>query len=228
MAAAELHRGVDVLERGQPALVDADRVEQVGHEQPVHDEGRRVLRLHRRLADGARPLGDRLHGRLVGEDRAHDLDQLHQRHRVEEVHAEHLPRPPGGRRHRRHVARRRVGGEDRVRRTDPVELGERLVLEDLVLGHRLHDEIGGLELLQPRRARDAAQRLVLRLRLELALGHEALERLAQPLEAARDERVVGLDEQHVEAGLRRDLHDAGAHETAADHADVLDGHESFL
>src|SRR3989442_11784330 len=103
-----------------------------------------------------------------------------------------------------------------------------IVLEGLVLGHRLHDEIGGLEVLQPRRARDAPQRLVLRLRLELALGHEALERLAQPLEAARDERVVGLDEQHVEAGLRRDLHDAGAHETAAYHSDVLDGHESFL
>src|SRR5438067_358441 len=73
-----------------------------------------------------------------------------------------------------------------------------------------------------------AERLVLRLRLELALGDQPLQRLAQPLEAALHQLVVGLDEQHAEAGLGRDLHDAGAHETAADHPDVLDGHESFL
>src|ERR671935_124865 len=41
------------------------------------------------------------------------------------------------------------------------------------------------------------------------------------------ELVIGLDEEHVVAGLRRHLHDPRAHEPAADHTDVLDGHESF-
>src|SRR5437762_2816464 len=38
VATAELHRRVDVLERGEAALVKPDRVEQVRHEQPVRSE----------------------------------------------------------------------------------------------------------------------------------------------------------------------------------------------
>src|SRR5437868_11495075 len=89
----------------------------------------------------------------------------------------------------------------------------------------LHDEVDRLEVLQPRRARDASDRVVLGLRLELAPGSEALQRLSQSLEATLDELIVGLDEEDAEAGLRGDLHDAGAHEPAADHTDVLDGHD---
>src|SRR5205809_868909 len=110
-------------------------------------------------------------------------------------------------------------------RAGPVEPRERLVLERLLLGHRLHHEIDGLEVLQPRGTRDASERVVLGLRFELALGNEALQRLSQSLEATLDELVVGLDEEDAEAGLRGDLHDAGAHEPAADHTDVLDGHD---
>src|SRR5207244_1240670 len=90
VATAELHRRVDVLERGEAALVNPDRVEQVRHEQPVHDERRRVLRLDRGLADRADPLGRRRDRRLVGQDRPRHLHELHQRHGVEEVEPEDL------------------------------------------------------------------------------------------------------------------------------------------
>jgi hypothetical protein len=46
----------------------------------------------------------------------------------------------------------------------------------------------------------------------------------QPRESALDQRVVSLDEEDLEAGLGRDLHDARAHEAAPDDADVRDGH----
>src|SRR5438552_10390658 len=100
IAAAELHRRVDILERREPALVDADRVEQVGHEETVDDERGRILGLYRRLAHRAHPLGGGLHRVVAAQDRAHDLDELHERDRVAEVQAEDLGRPPARRRHR--------------------------------------------------------------------------------------------------------------------------------
>jgi len=57
---------------------------------------------------------------------------------------------------------------------------------------------------------------------------EALQRLAEPIEPALDELVVGLDEEHLESRLGGHLYDARAHETAPDDADVLDRHVSFL
>ena len=44
VAAAELHALVDVLDRAQPVLEAADRVEQVRHQQPVDDEAAAVGR----------------------------------------------------------------------------------------------------------------------------------------------------------------------------------------
>jgi len=228
IAAAELHRLVDVLQRREPALVDADGIEEIRHEQTIDDERRRVLRLHGNLADRAHPFGGLPDGDVVGEQRPHDLDQLHQWHWIEEVEADDLSRTLGGGGHGGDVARRGVRGQQRVRRADAVELGEGLVLQCLVLGHCLHDEIGGLEVFEPRGAGDPAERLVLDPRFELAFGHEAVQRLAEPVEPALDEVVVGLDEEHLEARLRGHLHDARAHETAADDADVLDRHVSFL
>jgi len=110
---------------------------------------------------------------------------------------------------------------------DPAELRERLVLELLVLRHGLDDEVAPFELLEPRRAGDAREQGVLRSGVELALRHEPLERLAEPVQAPLGQLVVRLDDGHGESRLGRDLGDARAHETAADDADVLDGHVNF-
>src|SRR5690349_10139043 len=85
IAAGELHAVVDGLLRREPRLVDADGVEDVGDEEAVHDETGGVLRDDRRLPDRLDvPLGAFERG-VVGRERADDLDQLHERHGVEEV-----------------------------------------------------------------------------------------------------------------------------------------------
>src|SRR4030095_3417104 len=101
---------------------------------------------------------------------------------------------------------------------------ERLFLERLVLGHGLDDEVTALEILEPGRTGNARQDLVLGLGLDLSPGGQPFHRVAQTAEPALAEIVFGLYEEHREAGLGRDLHDARAHETATDHTDVLDGH----
>src|SRR5207245_4639332 len=144
---------------------------------------------------------------------------------VEEVEPEDLAGGRGRRGQGRDVARRGVGRQDRVGRADPVELRKGLVLELLVLRHGLDDEVAPLEVLESRRAADARERGVLRGGVELALRREPLEDLAEPAEAPLDQLGARLDEEDGEPRLGRDLDDACAHETTADNADVLDGHE---
>ena len=78
-------RAVDVLDAGESLLEAADGVQHVGHEQAVHDEARRVLRLDRLLAERLREVVRSAEHLLVDRNGAHDLDQLHDRHGIEEV-----------------------------------------------------------------------------------------------------------------------------------------------
>ena len=70
-----------------------------------------------------------------------DLDERHQRRRVEEVHADDALR--AGRRGRDlgHRERRGVRREDRVGSADPVELGEERALRLELLDDRLDHEV---------------------------------------------------------------------------------------
>ena len=111
-----------------------------------------------------------------------------------------------------------------MRPADGVQPGEGLVLEGLVLRDRLDDEIAVLEVLELDRALDPPERLVLGASLHLRLGHLRLQALADTRETLVEETLIGFDHDGGEPRLCRDLRDAGAHEPAADDADLLDGH----
>jgi hypothetical protein len=89
------------------------------------------------LSDRERRL-DRVVRRELGAD---DLDERHQRRRVEEVHADDAARCRDGCGDLRHGQRRRVRREDRVRPDDALQLGEELELGAEVLHDRLDDEV---------------------------------------------------------------------------------------
>ena len=121
-AGAGGHRGVEVLRRDARLVEHPQAVVQQRDEDAVDDEAGRVVTADRLLAH---PLADLERGldRLVGgELGSHDLDERHQRRRVEEVHSH----DPLGRRDRGrdlgHGERRRVRREDRVRPDDALEL----------------------------------------------------------------------------------------------------------
>jgi len=63
----------------------ADRLLQIRHEEAVDDEARRVLCEDRRLAETPREGEERVDRRLVRHDRLDDLDELHERHGIEEM-----------------------------------------------------------------------------------------------------------------------------------------------
>src|SRR5665647_2634821 len=97
-------------------------------EQGVDDEAGAVPTGHRMLADLAAQVLDRGHDVVPGRDGVNDLDQLHDRGRVEEVHTDHVARALG--RHGALDDRQRGGGrgQDRARPADLVEALEQPAL----------------------------------------------------------------------------------------------------
>ncbi len=93
---------------------------------------------------------------------SYDLDQLHHRHRVHEVHADDLPRAAGVGGQARDGYGAGVAGEDGVIGRDIVELLDYVGLEILVLGHRLDDEVAALGGLEVGGRVDTLERRVLR------------------------------------------------------------------
>ena len=85
--AAVLHRGVDVVGGGVVRLEHLHRVVEVGEQQRVDDEAGPVAARDRDLADLRAQRAGGLGDVVGGGDRGDDLDQLHDRRRVEEVHA---------------------------------------------------------------------------------------------------------------------------------------------
>ena len=99
VAAAEAHRGVDVLAGGVAALVHRGGVVEVAEEQGVGDEAGPVAADDGVLAQPRDQRFDVLDDVRLGDDGPDDLDEALHRRRVEEVHADD-PAGVGGRRSR--------------------------------------------------------------------------------------------------------------------------------
>ncbi len=174
-----------------------------GHagQQPVDDEAGRVADEHAALLQLLHdvPCGDEL---LVGRPRgAHDLDERHDRHGVEEVQAD-----VGA--HSLDRERRRVRREDRVRRR-LARRGENLALHVHLLEHRLEDQVAAGEVLPAGSAFDDRP-------------EERLDLVADRLQGFVDARLVEVaqHDRHLEPSQeqRRELR---RHEPSADDADLL-------
>ena len=119
----------------------AARLEHVGVEHAVADEAVAVAGHHADLADAlAQGQGGVEHGR-GGAGAAHDLQQLHDVRRAEEVQAEHVLRALGDSGDGVDVQCRGVAGEDGALLHGAVEGAEDLLLEFEVLVHRLDHQI---------------------------------------------------------------------------------------
>jgi hypothetical protein len=228
-AAAQPHGRVDVLAAGVPVLVHRDGVVEVAEQQRVGDEAGLVADGHVDLAQAGGQRLDVLDDRGLGDDGAHDLDQLHDRRGVEEVHADDLARPPGDHRELGDRQARGVGRQDRVRRADLVQLGEDLGLELHALGHGLDDQLGRGEVLQGRGEADPLEERVAVGRVELAPAHRAVGRLLDVATPAVQRVLADLDGGHGEARTGEHLHDAGTHGAQPHDADLVQfpGHDAL-
>ena len=186
------------------------------------DEGGEVLGVDRRLAQLLGEGADGAVGLLVGGDAADQLDQLHPRHRVHEVHAAELAGPVGLRRQPGDGDRRRVGGDERLRREHRAQLPQDLLLHRLVLDRALDHQIAVLEAVIAETRADPRQRRLLvapgdlpPLDLTIHVLRDGRPRRLQPI-------LVHVGDVDVEPGEHANVGDATAHLAGADDADLPD------
>ncbi len=139
---AELRDRVDRLGLGDAVVERVRRLVDEGHEDPVRDEPREVVRLGGRLPELARELDDLARRLVGGVAAAHDLDELDHRDGVEEVHADHAIGPLRRRGERRDRDRRGVRREHGLRRERGVGAPEDVLLDVRVLDDRLDHQVG--------------------------------------------------------------------------------------
>ena len=217
-AASVAHHGIDLGRRGAAFLVDPQPLGADCRAAEIDQEARRVADDHRhaRLA-----LAQRHHGvdhPLRGVGGADDLDQLHQRHGVEIVHAADavavLQRP----RDRGDADGGRVGRQDGVGRDDGLEFPEQLLLHLEVLEYGFHDDMAALEVLELVGDAEIGVRLGEIGVGQPALGNQTLQGLDDRSPGLCRPTRCGIEHDRLHAALRRHLRNTAAHGTGADHA----------
>jgi hypothetical protein len=177
---------VDVL-GGAQALSEreAGLVEQ-RDEDAVDQEARRVLRRHDRLVE----LRHHGHRRVVGGvadvcSASDHLDELHHRHRVEEVHAHHRDRGASWRRRAGDGDAAGVAREDRAGLQGGVELAKSRSLVSTCSVDGLDHEVAVAEVTSARERGDSSYRCVTNVGRELPFFDEARERARDRVAAFR-------------------------------------------
>src|SRR5882724_2921006 len=222
MVHPHLHHRVDRLRLSHSLVEAEDRLVDHRHQHPIGDEAGGVVYFYGSLPHLFRGRLDGVVGLLARRETADDLDQLHDRDGVHEVHADDFVRPAGGGGQAGDRDRAGVGGEDGLRRARPVELGEDLLLDLQPLDHRLDHQLRlGQGLNLPRRLHSGEGGIAGR-GVELALLDQPPEALADLGHAARQGVRDHVDQHHVIASLRRHLGDAVPHRPRSHHSDCPD------
>ena len=213
MVRAEHHGLVDILDRGNAGLDQADGLVDHRDQDLVDDEARSLGDLNGLLADLLGEVVDEVEGLLRSVGAADDLNELHAGHGVEEVHAD-----DGVLEAEAHLGdgqRRGVGRENGALLAHLVELAEELTLGVHVLRHALDDEVGvrrGRLLLDE----DVVQDGVLGLFGHLALLDALLQGSGELILVALSGSDAGSVHQSGVALGREDLSDAAAHGAGAE------------
>src|SRR6266850_7170223 len=212
-------RPIDVLDRG-PFVEEERSLVRVRREDARGVEAGTVVDHDHGLAD-LLPQRDRRRHRLRA--RAPPADDLQQRHpldRREEVHPHHLVGALGAFGDEADRDRRGVRGEDRVGRL-ALQVAQHRLLYGKILEHRLDHHVGGLHPAVVRGARDQRQPL-LALPERKALALDGLvEKRGDLLEPAPERRIVLVLDPRRNAGFRRHVGDASAHQPRAQDPHLL-------
>src|SRR6185312_4387244 len=221
MVHSELHHRVDSLGRANSLHHAIHSLVDHRHEDAIRNETGIIAHLDRRLAEGTGKRNDLRRGLVRRRQSANDLDQLHHRHRIHEVHPDDLFRTPGLRRNLRYGDGARVGRENCVRLCKLVEIGEDPVLERDILCRRLHDQRRVTRSREVGRERDVRQGRILRCLIDGSLLQLPIEILLDRSSSTIERALRHVDHRDGERGRGKDVRDPVSHLTSADYGDLL-------
>jgi len=220
----EAHRLVDVARAGDALLQRADALVDEGNEETLHEKGWHVDGLNgrepRALAESERELVS-----LVARDvSAHHLHDARGRGRLWKVEPEEPLRPRRGAGKLRDGERRRGGGQDGPRWSEPVHVPQQGHLGLEVLRNRLQDEIGIAGGLEARHRSDAPKHLLHFAGRQAVVAGAGGQALSHVEERALENLFLDVVQKHphsAECGRHRD---AAADESRPDDSDGLNVH----
>jgi hypothetical protein len=223
---AELHDRVDGLGRADALHHREDRLVDHRHEDAVGDEaGVVVAASHGGLAQALGTSSRHGHRLVRGRLAPDQLDEWHQRNGFMKC----MPRPCGvagggaelGDGDRRGVRRQNHRGP-----ADPIEGAEQVALDLGVLDDGLDDVIRGGQIVERVARLHTRERAVAVGGGQYALVDEPAEAAGHPRTRAGERARRGVDQPHLESGLREDLCDAAPHRSGAHDAYRPDVHLS--
>src|SRR6266487_1082121 len=228
VARPQHHADVDILFGRESLLKHTNRIEHVWYEQVIDDKASSVLAHNHALSQALTHLTHGFEGLIRGGEGTHELDQLHSRHRIEEVHAQHVAWPLCGCRHLNDGNRARVACQDSVWWADLIELRKQLLLEVQVLDGCFNHQVAVGEVFQLRRPSHPAPRRLLLCCCQLATVHCRLHGGLDAFEPLGQQLVVDLAHEGIVAGTCAHLGDASAHQPDPYDANALNLHSTLL
>ena len=169
--------------------------------------------------------GDDVLARMVGADH---FQQFHDIGGREEVQADNRLRALGHRSDLVDVQGRSVGGQNRARLADRIQLGEDVLLDVHPLEHRLDHHIDTGKGVHIQRAGDQAHALFHVGRSDAAARRRSLIVLANNVKATVEGGLLQLDDRHRNTGIGEIHGDAAAHGACAQDADGIDGNQGRI
>ena len=173
-------------------------------------------------ADDPLLFGSRLAAQYATMRAAHDLDDFHQRHRIEEVEAGDAFRVLGGAGNAGDRQRGGVGGQYTVCADDGFQVGKQLLFDLQQLDDGLDHQVAIGQVAQLGRrlhARDGRFQLGFG---QLALGLGALQQVAVKGQCILDCLGAGIEQQNLLTAAGEQLGDAATHCSGADDANPLE------
>src|SRR5581483_6466374 len=224
ITATKLHGIVDIRNRANTLFVSADRVQQVGDEEPVHDEPGFVTRPDGNLAQFPAKFGSRLVNVGSCRNSFYYFDKLHQRDGIEEVHPDHSLRTL----HRRKQFRNGDGGgirrEYRFFLNDRIDGCEHFLFFGNILDDGFDHNVAVGKIFFFRRAFQACS---YRIRV---FDRSFLSELGQGfLDSGKslvEKSLFHLEDGHVESRSRTHLRNSGTHKSTPKNTNFSDFHTS--
>ena len=198
-------RQADAFTGHHHTFVDVGDDAAVGVEEPF------VIDDDRGLADLAHVVERLGHRAVAGFLAFDDLDKRHLLDGREEVDADELIRTHRGLGQIGDRQGRGIGGKDRIRRNDRLDLFGHLGLDAGIFEHRLDDEVDVLEGLKIGGGVDLGQKRLFLLRGRFLAGDALVHEAFRVGLAAVGGFLRLVDEDHVHTGLGRDERDTGTH-----------------
>ncbi len=218
MAEAKLHTAVNIFHRRRALAKREKGFVEHRQQYPVDDETGRILCHHWRLADGLGKIAGHRCGLVAGRQTANDFDQPHQRHRIEEMHADKARRIFHRLRQSCDRDRGCIAGKNGLMAENFGSRCENLAFDLFPLGCRFDDDIGIGHRIELDDRFNPAKRCLGCLMSDFFLFDQSSQLLGNTGFAAFGDLHADVRQIDMIACLRRNLSDTGAHLPRSDNA----------